>query len=342
MLTLNHFRSIITCSQPQFFLLRKTAFFEGLVQKFLLVFLLLSASLCLAQSDAATFTAELFRYEVHSNIVYHVANNYEAKLDVYKPAGMSQPTPVVIVIHGGGWIADTKESRVLEIMPYLQMGFAAVNVEYRLAQVSLAPAAVEDCRCALHWVFANAKKYNFDSARVVLQGGSAGGHLVLATGMLTPAAGFDHECYTGEDNVWSQNPGTDKDPRVAAIVNWFGIADVLEELHGPNAKGYAVAWLGDQPNADELAKRLSPINYVNRNTPPIVTIHGDKDALVPYQQSVRLHKALDAAGVINQLYTVPGAGHGGFSYEQNQKSWAVIREFLKKNVKRLGDAGPVE
>ncbi len=177
------------------------------MQKFLLVFLLLSASLCLAQSDAATFTAELFRYEVHPNIVYHVAHNYEAKLDVYTPAQAmppSQPTPVVIVIHGGGWIADTKESRVLEIMPYLQMGFAAVNVEYRLAQVSLAPAAVEDCRCALHWVSANAKKYNFDPSRVVLQGGSAGGHLVLTTGMLTPAAGFDHECYTGEDNVWSQ------------------------------------------------------------------------------------------------------------------------------------------
>jgi acetyl esterase/lipase len=310
------------------------------VRKILLALLLLSGSMTVAQSDTATFTAELFRYEVHPNIVYHTANNYEAKLDVYQPSGKSQPTPVVIVIHGGGWIAGTKEERVLEIMPYLQMGFAAVNVEYRMAQVSLAPAAVEDCRCALHWVFANAKKYNFDPNRVVLQGGSAGGHLALTTGMLTPAAGFDHECYTGEDNVWSQNPGTDKDPRVAAIVNWFGIADVLDELHGPNAKGYAVAWLGDQPNADELAKRLSPIHYVDKNTPPIITIHGDKDALVPYEQSVRLHKALDAAGVPNQLYTVPGANHGGFSYEQNQAAWAAIREFLKKNVKGLADAAP--
>jgi acetyl esterase/lipase len=304
----------------------------------MLALLLSSASLCLAQNDAASFAAELSRYEVHTNIVYRVANNYEAKLDVYQPAGKSQPTPVVIVIHGGGWIAGTKEERTLEIAPFLQMGFAAVNVEYRLAQTSLAPAAVEDCRCALHWVFANAKKYNFDPTRVVLQGGSAGGHLVLTTGMLSPAAGFDKECWTGQENFWSQNPGTDSDPRVAAIVNWFGISDVLDELHGPNAKGYAVIWLGDQPNADELAKRLSPINYVNKNTPPIITIHGDKDALVPYEQSVRLHKALDAAGVPNQLYTVPGANHGGFSYEQNQGAWAAVREFLTKNVKGLADA----
>lgn len=305
------------------------------MRKLLLIVLLLSASLGLAQNDAATLAAELTRYEVQPNIVYHIANNYEAKLDVYQPPDAKQPTPVVIVIHGGGWIAGTKEERVLEMMPYLQMGFAAVNVEYRMAQVSLAPAAVEDCRCALHWVFANAKKYNFDSSRVVVQGGSAGGHLALITGMLTPAAGFDHSCYANDENVWSENPGTAHDPRVAAIVNWFGISDVLDELHGPNAKGYAVIWLGDQPNADEIAKRVSPINYVTRDVPPIITIHGDKDALVPYQQSVRLHKALDAAGVPNELYTVPGGNHGGFSYDQNQKAWAAVRAFLRKNVKGL-------
>ena len=308
------------------------------MRKFLLIApLFFFSSLSLAQDDAASFAAELFRYHVEANIVYQTANNYQSKLDVYTPAEAKGPTPVVIVIHGGGWIEGTKEERVLEIMPYLQMGFAAVNVEYRLGRVSLAPAAVGDCRCALHWVFAHAKRYNFDPERVVLQGGSAGGHLVLTTGMLTPAAGFDRECRgPGED--WSTDIGTSKDPRVAAIVNWFGIADVLDELHGPNAKAYAVMWLGDQANADEIAKRVSPINYVTSNTPPIITIHGDKDALVPYSQSVRLHKALDAAKVPNQLFTVPGAGHGGFTDEQNQKSWAAIREFLQKNVKGLGSA----
>ena len=304
----------------------------------LLIFasLFVFAAACLGQSDAATFAAELFRYRVEPNIVYHSANNYQNKLDVYRPEGATQPTPVVVVIHGGGWVEGTKEERALEMMPYLQMGFAAVNVEYRLGRVSLAPAAVEDCRCALHWVFQNAKRFNLDPTRVVLQGGSAGGHLVLMTGMLTPAAGFDRECRGPDDNYWSENPGTSHDPRVAAIVNWFGIADVLDEIHGPNAKGYAVVWLGDQPNADEIAKRVSPINYVTKDLPPIITIHGDKDALVPYEQSVRLHKALDAAKVPNQLYTVPGANHGGFTYEQNQKAWQAIRRFLQQNVKGLG------
>ena len=310
------------------------------MRKLLLLSLcLLLASASFAQSDSQSFAAALTRYDVHPNIVYHTANGHENKLDVYKPVDVSQPTPVVMVIHGGGWVEGTKEDRVLEMMPYLQMGFAAVNVEYRLGRVSLAPAAVEDCRCALHWLFANAKKYNFDVSRVVLQGGSAGGHLALTTGMLTPAAGFDRECRTSEDNIWSANPGTDKDPRVAAIVNWFGISDVLDELHGANAKGYAVVWFGDQANADELAKRVSPINYVTTNVPPIITIHGDKDSLVPYAQSVRLHKALDASKVPNQLYTVAGGDHGGFSAEETQKIWAAVRRFLQQNVKGLSTSG---
>jgi acetyl esterase/lipase len=304
--------------------------------KNLLPVLLFVSSTCLGQTDTASFAAELFRYKVETNIVYHTANNYQNKLDVYMPAEAAGPTPVVVVIHGGGWVEGAKEERVLEMMPYIEMGFAAVNVEYRLGRISLAPAAVEDCRCALHWVFANAKKYNFDPSRVVLQGGSAGGHLALMTGMLTPAAGFDRECRGPDDNYWSQNPGTSHDPRVAAIVNWFGITDVLDELHGPNAKGYAVVWVGDQPNADEIAKRVSPINYVTSNVPPIITIHGDKDSLVPYEQAARLHKALDAARVPNQFYTVPGADHGGYTYEQNQKAWAAIRKFLKENLKGLG------
>jgi len=299
------------------------------------------ASLCIGQSgvmsDAGTFAAEMARYEVHPNIVYHTANNYEAKLDLYTSAESqkpSSPTPVVLVIHGGGWIAGSKEERVLEMMPYLQMGFAAVNVEYRLAKSSLAPAAVEDCRCALHWVFANAKKYNFDPSRVVLQGGSAGGHLVLTTGMLTPKDGFDNQCWTDDEDYWSKSPGTNSDPKVAAIVNWFGIADVLDELHGANAKGYAVVWLGNQPSADEIAKRVSPINYVNRNNPPIITIHGDKDTDVPVEQSRMMSAKLEKQGVEHQLNTIAGAEHGladGDPQNVRQAYEAAI-EFLKKHL----------
>jgi acetyl esterase/lipase len=97
-----------------------------------------------------------------------------------------------MLIHGGGWIRHDKEGEVLSLLPYLEMGWAAVNVEYRVAKVSLAPAAVEDCRCALHWIGRNAAKYNFDVSKVVVTGASAGGHLALTA--MIPASAGDNGC----------------------------------------------------------------------------------------------------------------------------------------------------
>jgi acetyl esterase/lipase len=298
-----------------------------------LAVILLFATFSPAQS-VDDFTATLStRYAISPNITYTTASNVPLKLDLYLPRNLSQPVPVVVNIHGGGWVEGTKEGDNLGFVPYLEMGWAVVNVEYRLGRVSRAPAAVEDCRCALHWVFANAEKYHFDSHRVIVTGGSAGGHLALTTGMLQPNAGFDRTCRVGENNAWTGPGGTADDPPVAAIVNFFGITDVLDMLHGPNSRGYAIEWVGYQPNSDDLARAVSPINMVRKGLPPIITIHGTADKLVPYEQAVRLQKALDQAGITNQLFTVQGAGHGGFTPAESIEIWNAIRAFLDKNVK---------
>ena len=136
-------------------------------------------------SDAERAITLMVRdYEVVPNLTYLIANKTELKLDIYTPREPKGPTPVVMLIHGGGWVEGSKEGSVLGILPYLQMGFSVVNVEYRLGRVSLAPAAVEDCLCALHWIGRNAAKYNFDLTKVIITGGSAGGHLALTTGMI--------------------------------------------------------------------------------------------------------------------------------------------------------------
>ena len=180
----------------------------------MIVTLLVMATAVWGQMPDAEHSAVmiLHDYEVNPNITYLVANNYEAKLDVYRPNTAKSPTPVVMFIHGGGWVGGSKEESVLELLPYLQMGFAAVNVEYRLGKVSLAPAAVEDCLCALHWIGLNAKKYNFDLSKVIVTGGSAGGHLTLTTAMIPPSAGFENECAYDEDTSWN-GPWPDARPR---------------------------------------------------------------------------------------------------------------------------------
>ena len=159
---------------------------------------LIFASPLLAQSrdrvlDAAATYGD---HVVVPNIVYLRADGYESKLDVHRPRNMTTPWPTVIFIHGGGWVGGSKEGSMLAVLPYLAMGFAAVNVEYRMAADAPAPAGVEDCRCALKWVIANAKEYGFDPSRIVVTGQSAGAHLALTTGMLTQAAGFDDRCPT--------------------------------------------------------------------------------------------------------------------------------------------------
>jgi acetyl esterase/lipase len=262
-------------------------------------------------------------YRVAPNITYLTANNWDAKLDVYQSRDAAAPNPTLIYFHGGGWVAGSKEAAALTFLPFLDMGWNVVNVEYRLAKVSLAPAAVQDGLCALRWVYRNGKAYNVDTNRLVLMGNSAGGHLALTTGMIPASASLDSLC-----------PGNEE-LKVAAIINWYGITDVNELLAGPNVRNYAVAWLGGMPDREEIAKRVSPLTYVRAGLPPIISIQGDADPIVPYSQNVRLHQALDKAGVRNQFVTVPGGKHGGFSDAEMAKAYAEIRGFLDKlNVVR--------
>lgn len=270
-------------------------------------------------SPAAQWATEFeARYQVVPNITYLTANSYEAKLDVYRRKGTTDPQPTLIWIHGGGWTGGTKDSAIMQFMPFLEKGWNVVNVEYRLARVSLAPAAVEDCLCALRWVAQNAKQYGIDTSRLVTSGGSAGGHLALTTGMIPESAGLDREC-----------PGPPL-PKVAAILNWYGITDVNDLLDGPNRKAYAVAWLASMPNKEEIARRVSPLTYVRADLPPIITVHGDADPTVPYQHAVRLQAALEKAGVPHQLITIPGGKHGNFTAAERVKAYPAIWAFLEK------------
>jgi acetyl esterase/lipase len=295
------------------------------VFKALGAFLILAPAIQTQAAEISPFGAQAqVAYRVVPNITYFTANNTDLKLDMYQARGQSSAQATVIYIHGGGWTGGSKETNVLNLLPYMEMGWNVVNVEYRLARVSVAPAAVEDCLCALRWVIRNAKEYNVDSSRIVVTGNSAGGHLALATGMIPPSAGLDRQC-----------PGPEE-LKVAAIVNWYGITDVADLLDGPNRRAYAVAWLGSMENRREIAARVSPLTYVRPGLPPVLSIQGDADPTVPYSHSVRLHAALEKAGVPNRLITVPGGLHGNFKPEEYPRLYTEIRDFLvKSNVLRI-------
>lgn len=282
--------------------------------------LLIYGNLHAQSPDALAFVADLHnQYRIVANQTYLKIGGYECTLDMYLPRNSTKPTPTIIMIHGGGWVSGTKEITQMHIQPYLAMGFAVVNVGYRLGAVAVAPAAVEDVRYALRWIGRNAKQYLLDTAQLLVTGHSAGGHLALMMGMLPNQNEFDR--IGGIE---------DAQPRISVIINWFGITDVADQIEGgANKRDYAVRWFGREQNTD-LARRVSPLTYVRKGLPPILTIHGDADPVVPYSHGVRLHDALTKAGSPSRLHTIPKGEHGGFSREETLKAYQVIQEFLQK------------
>jgi acetyl esterase/lipase len=290
------------------------------------------------------------QYTMNANITYRTASNQQLKMDVYYRRGVTTPQPTLVYMHGGFWVAGAKETAIMGLMPWLEMGWNVVNVEYRLGAAAdpttLAPAAVDDCFCALRFVAALPANYNIDKNRIVVTGESAGGHLALSMGIIPESAGLGRECAgaaappapagaRGAAPAAAPAPAAPvalpSVPKVAAVINWFGITDVPDVISGTNRQAAAVRWFGDMPNALDVAKKVSPLTYVRAGLPPIITVHGDADRTVPYPEAVSLHAALTKVNVPNQLVTVPNGGHGGFSAEERVRVYTAIREFLTKN-----------
>ncbi len=250
---------------------------------------------------------------VEANLAY--STYPETVLDIYRSKrAPANDRPAVLVIHGGGWVNGSKEA-VFEkfCLPWLEKGFVVANVEYRLAKAALAPAAVEDAIAAAQWLRQNAAKYGVNRKKLVVTGGSAGGHLALMVGMTPKQAKFG------------------RPPRVAAVINFYGITDVQDQLEGSNMRNYATTWVPNSlPDQQELARRVSPRSWVRKKLPPILTIHGDEDPTVPYEHGVDLTKELRTAGADAELIPVQRGGHGNFPPEKFAELYSQIFNFLER------------
>ena len=255
-------------------------------------------------------------YRAQLNVVYTRVKDWEGKMDLYLAPAEKGLSPVVINIHGGGWNHGVKESQT-GFSTFFKAGFAVANIEYRLTGQATAPAAIEDTRCALIYLIKNAKELNIDVNKIVIMGGSAGGHLALMGGLLGNDHRFDGNC-PGVEHI-----------KVAAIIDKYGITDVWDWGYGKNLTSKSARnWLGDKANDQAFAASVSPITYVTKNSPPVFIVHGDADPTVPYQQSVELHKKLKEAGVKTEFITVPGGLHGKFEKTVNSDLNKAIIKFL--------------
>ncbi len=271
-------------------------------------------------APSAEWAAEVeSRYQVSIDTPYISQGGAELAMDIYSRRDVTTPQPTLVFFHGGFWVAGSKDAQMLALLPWLEMGWNVVNVGYRLGGTAPAPAALVDAFCALRFVGTEAARFNIDTSRIVVSGQSAGGHLALSMGMIPDTEGFSAGCPEGTT------------PKVAAVINWFGVTDVQDVIEGTNAQPNAARWFAGVNDARALAQQVSPMRYVRNDLPPILTIQGDADPIVPYAQGVALHRALATTNVRNQLLTIPGGGHGRFTGDQRKLIYTTIQEFLMES-----------
>jgi acetyl esterase/lipase len=245
-------------------------------------------------------------------------------LDLYLPESTDKPRPLIIWIHGGAWMAGSKEDPS-PALRFTTEDFAVAQVNYRLSQEAKFPAQIFDCKAAVRWLRANAAKYNLNANKFVAWGASAGGHLVALLGTSGGVPELE-----GNVNEFKESS------RVQAVVDWFGPTDFLhigepESDLKHNAPDSPESRLIGWPLLEhkDLAAKASPITYVSKDAPPFLIMHGDHDRTVPFNQSELLYAALKGASVDVAFIPVKGAGHG-FG---GPKEIASVRGFLEQHLK---------
>jgi len=255
------------------------------------------------------------------DIPYVAGGHERQKLDLYLPVASGSACPLVIWVHGGGWNSGSKNGS--PAIRLVERGYAVASIDYRLSQDAIYPAQIEDCKSAVRFLRAHAVEYGIQPKRIGVWGGSAGGHLVSLLGA------------TGDIRDFDAGANLDQSSQVQCVVDWFGPTDFLhygdppsQASYDPNSAGAKLLG-GKDP---EKARRASPLYFVNKDAAPFLIMQGDKDNLVPLQQSQVLDAALKKNGVECNLMIFPGAGHGGPVFT-SPTSMAAICEFLDRHLK---------
>jgi len=262
---------------------------------------------------------------LHGDIPYAHDTLQKHLLDIYLPADAKGKVPLVIFIHGGGWLSNDKYADIgymkKTVAEIISSGFALASIDYRFSTQAVFPAQIRDCNRAISFLYDNADQYGFDINRLALMGFSAGGHLASLVGL------------SKNNNIQSFfMPGTSKLFGFKAVVDFYGPAELILFPGAGDEKSPEALLIGASPLVrPDLAKAASPVTYVDKNDPPFLIIHGEKDELVSTKQSRLLSAWLTVEGVPNELIIVKGAPHFGEMFDADEVRKKVLN-FLSKHL----------
>ena len=288
-------------------------------------FLIVTVSISLSQTNRI-FEAFPKGTILKGNIAYNNDTLQKHLLDIYLPANTSGKVPLVILIHGGGWLSNDKYADLgymkKTIAELVSNGFALASIDYRFSTQAVFPAQMLDCNRAVSYLYDNADKYGFDTKRFAVMGWSAGGHLASMVGLSK-----------NNDIPGFFMPGTSKLFSFKAVVDFYGPAELILFPGNNDPKSPESILIGAAPLVrPDLAKAASPVTYVDKNDPPFLIIHGEKDDMVNPNQSLLLSAWLNVSGVQNELIFVKDAPHFGVMFDADDVRKKVI-DFLKAQLK---------
>jgi acetyl esterase/lipase len=298
--------------------------------------MILPCAWAMAQAKAPTAPPEVKPAPVRPGVVVYSNLDYVGKgegrqmLDLFIPTGAKGPTPLILWFHGGGWFCGDKGGPWSED-ELTARGYAVASVNYRYVSQGLHPAQIEDCKAAIRYLRANAKKFNIDPKRVGVWGHSAGGHLAALLG-----TSGDVKALEGTGGNLNQSS------RVQAVIDLAGPTDLLlPNQPGALADVFKGLVGGPVEQHKDLAASASSVTYVSKDDPPFLIVHGQVDDIVPIAHAEKLYGLLKKAGVDATLMPLKDTGHGGGGYEspENRK---IMLDFFDKHLLPTAPAKPAK
>lgn len=240
------------------------------------------------------------------DVQFGLGENTPLMATIYSPkVKPNKPMPAVVYIHGGGFTGGARDHFESTAAYLTNQGYVGVCISYRLAPQDKFPKQIQDCKCAVRWTRENAKNLNIDPERIAVCGSSAGGNLA---GLVAYAHGVkEFENYGGSSGV------SDK---VQAAVLFCGLYDFMPRTlppgdHDKMKNNYIGLTFDENPKVYEM---VSPVNHVNKTSPPTLLLHGDADGTVHIKHSYLLQKLLNENGVYNELKIAEGEGHKAYDF----------------------------